>query len=132
MRTWHLYDAQHQTLGRLATQIAEDLMGKNKPGYRKHEDKGDYVVVINSEKIQVTGRKETQKIYDRYSGFPSGRKQRTLKQVRQQKPQAIITEAVRGMLPKNKLQSKMMTRLKVVIGDENPYADKFANNKQIS
>lgn len=126
-RSWHLYDANNQTLGRLATEVAALLMGKHKPGFMRHKDEGDYVVIVNVEKIGVTGNKERAKVYDRYSGYPSGRREIPLFMMRERKPEEIIYRAVKGMLPKNKLQDLVLKRLKLVVGDTNPYSDKFAN-----
>ncbi len=120
-RKWHLIDASKENLGRVATRIAMLLQGKHKTGFVKHIDGGDYVVVVNSEQVKVTGNKEEAKIYDRYSGYPGGRKEISLKDLRIKKPMTIIYQAVHGMLPKNKLRSKMLTRLKIVVGDNNPY-----------
>lgn len=121
IRKWHVIDASEHNLGRIATKISHLLQGKHKPSFVKSEDAGDYVVVINSEKIQVTGNKEEGKIYDRYTGFPGGRKELTLKALRTRKPTEILYQAVSGMLPKNKLRAKMLTRLKLVVGSSNPY-----------
>ncbi len=120
-RKWHLIDASQHNLGRVATQISMLLQGKHKSDFVKNVDAGDYVVVVNSEKIQVTGKKEQDKTYERYSGFPSGRKVMKLKDVRERKPSEILYQAVSGMLPKNKLRAKMIRRLKLVIGSSNPY-----------
>jgi large subunit ribosomal protein L13 len=124
-RTWHILDAQNLVLGRLGTQAAQLLMGKHKPGFVRYADSGDYVVVINAAKIQVTGKKETQKIYARYSGYPGGRHTKTLGEVRASKPERIIEQAVAGMLPKNKLKDGMLKRLKVFADEQHPYADKL-------
>ena len=112
-RDWHLVDADGQILGRLATGIATKLIGKNKPTYTPHIDGGDYVVVINASKVAVTGKKETDKIYYRHSGFPGGLKQKPLGELRETYPTRIIEKAVFNMLPKNKLRSDRMNRLKV-------------------
>lgn len=124
-RDWHLIDARGQILGRLATVMAKLLMGKDKPYFVRHLDCGDYVVVINAREIKVTGKKETQKQYLRYSGYPSGLKKETLAQVRQKNPVRIIVEAVKGMLPNNKLRDRMLTRLYVFAGEEHPYQEKI-------
>lgn len=121
-RGWHVLDAQSQVLGRLAGQAATLLMGKHKPNFVRHLDSGDHVVILNGEKIQVTGKKEEQKVYTRHSGYSGGLKQTTLVRQRQVYPERILTHAVAGMLPKNKLQAKMLKRLHVVIGSDNPYA----------
>ncbi len=121
-RSWHILDASGQVLGRLATQAAVFLMGKHKPGFTRHLDTGDHVVILNGEKIVVTGKKEQTKVYTRHSGYPGGLSQTTLAQMRTTKPEQILTKAVSGMLPDNKLQDRMLKRLHVVIGSENPYA----------
>lgn len=110
-RSWHLLDANGQILGRLATQISRLLMGKDKPSRVPYLDQGDYVVVINSAKVAVTGKKETQKRYFRYSGYPSGLKSEVLGDLRKRRPGEIIRRAVLGMLPDNKLRRTMITRL---------------------
>ena len=121
-RRWILIDAKDATLGRLSTQIAKYLIGKYKPTYTPHIDSGDYVVVINAAKVPVTGAKETDKIYYRHSGFPGGIKDAQLKEVREKFPERIIEAAVRGMLPKNKLSSERMARLKIFAGSEHAHA----------
>lgn len=128
-RTWHLLDAQKLTLGRLASHAAQLLMGKHKPGFVRHLDQGDYVIVINAQKVKVTGKKSTQKIYTSYSGYPSGLKTKTLSQLQQEQPQTIIEKAIKGMLPKNKLQSSMFNRLKVFTDNQHPYQDKINSNQ---
>jgi large subunit ribosomal protein L13 len=115
-REWFLVDAAELPLGRIATIIADKLIGKNKPTYTPHVDGGDYVVVINAEQTVVTGDKETGKIYYRHSGFPGGIKDATLAEVREKFPERIIEAAVKGMLPKNKLSSGRMNRLKIFPG----------------
>ncbi len=118
-RRWVLIDAETApTLGRLATEIATYLTGKNKVTYTPHTDGGDYVVVINAEKVKVTGNKEEDKMYYRHSGFPSGLKEASLKEVRMKDASMIIEKAVKGMLPKNKLQEERMKRLRVYNGSE--------------
>lgn len=124
-RDWHLFNAEDQILGRLATEIAQLLMGKSKPYFVRHLDCGDYVVVINAQKVKVTGKKEEQKIYYRHSGYPGGFRQDTLKKWRSEKPEEIILHAVRGMLPQNKLRDRMLKRLRVFPGGEHPHEDKF-------
>lgn len=121
-REWFLVDASELPLGRIATIIADKLIGKSKPTYTPHVDGGDYVVVINAEKVVVTGNKETAKIYYRHSGFPGGIKDATLAEVREKAPEKIIENAVRGMLPKNKLSAGRMERLKVYVGEEHAHA----------
>ncbi len=120
-REWFVIDAKDQTLGRLATQVAVLLRGKHKPIYSPHMDVGDYVIVINADKIRVTGRKLDQKIYYRHSGYPGGLRQRTLREQLQRFPERVIEAAVRGMLPKNKLGRKMFKKLKVYAGENHPH-----------
>jgi large subunit ribosomal protein L13 len=120
-RVWHVIDAQGQTLGRLATHIATILRGKHKPMYTPHVDCGDYVIVVNAEKIHVTGQKLTQKIYYRHSGYPGGLKQVTLRDQLQKFPERVIEKAVRGMLPKNRLGRQMFKKLKVYAGPDHPH-----------
>jgi large subunit ribosomal protein L13 len=120
--TWHIVDASGKMLGRLSTEVANLLRGKNKPEFTPHVDCGDFVIVINAEKIAVSGKKETQKIYYRHSGFPHGFKQETLKALRERKPEAIVERAVRGMLPHTRLGDHQFTKLKVYKGGEHPHA----------
>jgi large subunit ribosomal protein L13 len=120
-REWHLIDATELPLGRLSTIIAGLLTGKGKPTYTPHMDAGDYVVVINAKQVPVTGDKELQKIYYRHSGFPGGIKDARLEEVREKFPERIIENAVKGMLPKNKLQADRMGRLKVFAGSEHAH-----------
>lgn len=120
-REWFLIDASEASLGRIATIVADKLIGKNKPTYTPHVDGGDYVVVINAQKTVVTGEKETDKIYYRYSGFPGGIKDAKLKEVREKAPERIIEAAVKGMLPKNKLSDGRMARLRVFAGEEHTH-----------
>ncbi len=120
-REWFVIDAKDQTLGRLATQVAVLLRGKHKPIFSPHMDVGDYVIVINADKIRVTGRKLDQKIYYRHSGYPGGLRQRTLREQLQRFPERVIETAVRGMLPKNKLGRKMFKKLKVYAGENHPH-----------
>lgn len=124
-RDWHLFDAEGQILGRLSTQIALLLQGKNKLYYVPYLDCGDYVVVVNAKEILVTGRKEKAKKYYHHSGYPGGLREETLEKLRARKPEEIIIHAVRGMLPKNKLASQMIKKLFVFAGKEHPYGDKF-------
>lgn len=121
-RRWILIDAKDAPLGRLSTQISKYLIGKYKPSYTPHIDGGDYVVVINAAEVPVTGNKEEAKIYYRHSGFPGGIKDAQLKEVREKFPERIIERAVKGMLPKNKLASGRMQRLKVFPGAEHAHA----------
>ena len=118
---WYLVDAEDLVLGRLATRIAIILRGKNKPYFTPHLDTGDYVVVINAEKVRLTGNKELQKTYQRYSGYPSGRREIPFKRMLQEKPEEVITHAVRGMLPKNSLGRQIITKLKVYAGNQHPH-----------
>lgn len=120
-REWFLVDASELPLGRIATIIADKLIGKSKPTYTPHVDGGDYVVVINAEKLVVTGDKETGKVYYRHSGFPGGIKDATLAEVREKFPERIIEKAVQGMLPKNKLSADRMGRLKIFAGSEHAH-----------
>ena len=120
-REWFLVDASELPLGRIATIIADKLIGKNKPTSTPHIDGGDYVVVINATKLVVTGDKETGKIYYRHSGFPGGIKDATLAEVREKFPERIIEKAVKGMLPKNKLSPNRMGRLKIFAGEEHAH-----------
>jgi len=121
-RQWHTVDAEGQILGRLATRIAQLLMGKHKPLFSRNMDVGDFVVVVNAEKFRVTGNKETKKVYYRHTGYPGGLKSATLEKVMQTHPTRVIEHAVKGMLPKNRLQARMMKRLRVYAGDSHPHA----------
>jgi len=120
-RNWLIVDATGQTLGRLATQIADALRGKRKPEYTPHVDTGDFVVVINAEKIAVTGNKRTEKRYYRHSGYPGGLKSRTLEEMLDRRPEEVIRIAVKGMMPRNRLARKQITKLKVYAGAEHPH-----------
>ena len=120
-REWHIIDASDKVLGRLATQIAVLLMGKHKPIFSRHLDTGDFVVVINAEKIRVTGNKTKQKLYHRHSGYPGGLKSISLERMMQTHPTRVIEHAVKGMLPHTRLGAKMMKRLRVYVGDAHPY-----------
>ncbi len=124
-RTWHLIDVKGKILGRVATEIAEIVMGKSKSYFNKNLDNGDYVVVINASEVKVTGRKEKLKVYTRYSGYPGGLRKETLGELRARKPEEIIKHAVSGMLPKNRLRDKMLKRLYVYGGSEHKFADKI-------
>lgn len=121
-REWYVVDAEGQTLGRLATQIADTLRGKRKPRYTPHVDTGDFVVVVNAEKITVTGNKLDQKRYYRHSGYPGGLRSRTLREQLERRPTEVIRIAVRGMLPKNRLARQQLTKLKVYAGPEHPHS----------
>lgn len=124
-RTWHLIDAKGKVLGQVATEAATYLIGKHKPTYTPHIDGGDYVVVINAQDVAVTGTKEQNKMYYRHSGQPGGFREENLAALRQRAPERVIEAAVKGMLPKNKLQQPRLLRLKVVAGEEHPYGDKL-------
>ena len=121
-RDWLLFDADGATLGRLATQIADALRGKRKPTYTPHVDTGDFVVVVNAEKISVTGNKLKDKRYYRHSGYPGGLKSRTLNDMLERRPAEVIRLAVKGMLPRNRLARKQLTKLKVYAGPDHPHA----------
>ena len=121
-REWYVVDADGLTLGRLATQIADTLRGKRKPQYTPHVDTGDFVVVINAEKIAVTGAKLDQKRYYRHSGYPGGLRSRTLREQLDRRPTEVIRVAVKGMLPKNRLARQQLTKLKVYAGPEHPHS----------
>ena len=120
-RDWLVIDAEGKTLGRLATQIADALRGKRKPDYTPHVDTGDFVIVVNAEKIAVTGDKRTKKIYYRHSGYPGGIRSRTLNEMLDRQPEEVIRKAVKGMLPRNKLARQQITKLKVYAGPEHPH-----------
>jgi len=124
-RDWRLFDAKNKILGRLATEIATVLMGKDKPNYLPYMDLGDNVVVINAKDVRLTGRKEKQKTYTSYSGYPGGLKIRSFKELKENKPQEIIKHAVLGMLPKNKLARQMIKKLYIYPGETHPYEEKF-------
>ena len=121
-REWFLVNAEGKTLGRLASEIAKVLRGKHKPLYTPHLDCGDYVIVVNADKVQVTGRKLDQKMYYRHSGYPGGIKSISLRNQLQKHPERVLQAAVRGMLPKNRLGRKMFKKLKVYAGSTHPHA----------
>jgi large subunit ribosomal protein L13 len=121
-RNWLLVDAAGKTLGRLATQIADALRGKRKPIYTPHIDTGDFVVVINAEKIAVTGNKLEAKRYYRHSGYPGALRSRTLQEMLDRRPEEVLRLAVKGMLPRNRLARKQLTKLKIYAGPEHPHA----------
>ena len=121
-REWFIVDAEGQTLGRLASEIAQIIRGKKKPFFTPHMDMGDFVVVVNAEKVKVTGNKEKDKTYFRHSGYPGGVTQISLRMVRQDFPERIITNAVKGMLPHNRLGRQLLTHLKVYSGTDHPHA----------
>jgi large subunit ribosomal protein L13 len=124
-RKWHLIDANGQTLGRLSSQIAKLLIGKNKPYFVNHQDTGDYVVVVNAEKVKTTGKKLAQKKYYHHSGFPGGMKVVTLGQQLDKDARKVMEKAIRGMLPKTKLGEKMYAKLYVYSDDTHPHGEKF-------
>ena len=121
-RKWYVVDAEGKTLGRLASEVANVLRGKNKPTYTPHIDTGDYVIVVNAEKIQVTGKKLDQKIYYHHSEYVGGMKEATLREMMQKKPEFVITHAVKGMLPKGPLGRQMLKKLHVYAGPEHNHA----------
>jgi large subunit ribosomal protein L13 len=121
-RKWHVIDADGAVLGRLAAQVADILRGKNKPIYTPHLDAGDFVVVINAEKVRLTGKKETAKEYMSYSGWKGGEKYATVEQVRARHPELLIERAVKGMIPKNRLGRVLLTKLKVFKGPNHTHA----------
>ncbi len=121
VKDWHVIDATGQTLGRLATRVASLLMGKHKPTYSPHLDMGDYVVVINAEKVRVTGNKLKDKVYYRHTGYMGGLKATTLEKLLATKPQRVIELAVQGMLPRNRLSRQMLRHLKVYAGPSHPH-----------
>ena len=121
-RRWHVIDADNQVLGRIATRAARLLMGKHRPAYTPFLDTGDHVVVVNADKVKLTGRKDDQKIYRRHSGYEGGLREERAKDVRQRRPIRLVEEAVRGMLPKTKLGDAMYRKLKVYAGPDHPHA----------
>jgi large subunit ribosomal protein L13 len=121
-RDWYVVDAEGKTLGRLATQIADTLRGKRKPEYTPHVDTGDFVVVVNAEKVRVTGDKRNAKLYHRHSGYPGGLRTRTLGEMLERRPEEVIRLAVRGMLPRNRLARQQLRKLKVYAGPDHPHA----------
>src|ERR671925_684137 len=121
-RGWYVVDAEGKTLGRLATQIADALRGKRKPEYTPHVDTGDFVVVVNAERIKVTGNKREDKLYHRHSGYPGGLRTRTLEEMLERRPEEVIRLAVKGMLPRNRLGRAQLRKLKVYAGPDHPHA----------
>jgi large subunit ribosomal protein L13 len=121
-RHWYVVDAEAKTLGRLATQIADVLRGKDKPAYTPHVDTGDFVIVVNAEKVHVTGQKLDQKVYYRHSGYPGGLRTRTLREQLARRPEEVLRKAVKGMLPKNKLAAAQLRKLKIYAGPDHPHA----------
>ena len=120
-RQWRLVDAEGQTLGRLATRIADTLRGKDKPQFTPHVDTGDFVVVVNAEKVAVTGKKLDDKMYHRHSGYPGGLRSRTLREQLDRRPEEVIRKAVKGMLPRNRLGRAQLRKLKIYAGPEHPH-----------
>jgi len=121
-RHWYVVDAEAKTLGRLATQIADVLRGKGKPAYTPHVDTGDFVIVVNARKVHVTGQKLDQKLYYKHSGYPGGLHSRTLREQLERRPEEVLRKAVRGMLPKNRLASAQLRKLKIYAGPDHPHA----------
>jgi large subunit ribosomal protein L13 len=121
-RRWYVVDAEGQTLGRLATRIADALRGKDHPQYTPHVDTGDFVIVVNAEKIAVTGKKLDQKLYYRHSGYPGGLRSRTLRQQLERQPTEVLRKAVKGMLPRNRLGRAQLTKLRIYAGPDHPHA----------
>ncbi|MDX6415343.1 MAG: 50S ribosomal protein L13 [Gaiellaceae bacterium] len=121
-RHWYVVDADGQTLGRLATRIADTLRGKGKAEYTPHVDTGDFVIVVNAEKIHVTGNKLDQKRYYRHSGYPGGLRSRTLREQLDRRPEEVLRKAVKGMLPRNRLARQQINKLKIYAGPEHPHA----------
>jgi large subunit ribosomal protein L13 len=120
-RNWLVVDASGKTLGRLATQIADALRGKRKPEYTPHVDVGDFVIVVNAEKVAVTGRKREEKLYRRHSGYPGGLRSRSLGEMLERRPEEVIRLAVRGMLPRNRLGRAQLRKLKIYAGPDHPH-----------
>jgi large subunit ribosomal protein L13 len=120
-RNWYLVDAEGKTLGRLATRIADTLRGKDKPQYTPHTDTGDFVVVVNAEKVAVTGKKMDEKMYYRHSGYPGGLKERSLREQLDRRPTDVLRKAVKGMLPRNRLARQQLLKLKVYAGPDHPH-----------
>ena len=120
-RDWYVVDAEGKTLGRLATKLAALLMGKTKPTFTKHVDAGDFVIVVNAEKIAVTGQKLDQKLYHRHSGYPGGLRTRTLREQLERRPTEVLRKAVKGMLPRNRLARQQINKLKIYAGPVHPH-----------
>jgi len=120
-RKWHIIDAEGQTLGRLATEIARLLRGKNKPQYTPHIDTGDFVVVVNAEKVVITGKKAAQKVYRRHTGYPGGLKETSYEAMLERKPTEILRKAVKGMMPRTRLGRRQTGKLKIYAGPEHPH-----------
>jgi large subunit ribosomal protein L13 len=131
-QSWYLVDADARILGRLATQIADLLRGKGKPQYTPHVDTGDFVIVVNAEKVRVTGKKLDQKIYYRHSGYPGGLKERTLAEQLERRPEDVLRRAVKGMLPKNRLAAAQLRKLKIYAGPDHPHEAQNPTPMEIS
>lgn len=131
-RQWYLVDAENQTLGRLATEVAAVLCGKNNPNFTPHLDTGDFVVVVNADKIRVTGNKSTQKLYRRHSGRPGGMKTETFEALQERIPERIVEKAIKGMLPHNALGRQMYRKLKVYKGSEHPHSAQKPQTLELS
>ena len=131
-RRWYVVDAEGQTLGRLATRIADTLRGKNKPQYTPHVDTGDFVIVVNAEKIAVTGKKLDEKMYHRHSGYPGGLRSRTLREQLERRPTEVIRKAVKGMLPRNRLGRAQLRKLRVYAGPEHPHVAQAPEQMEVS
>jgi large subunit ribosomal protein L13 len=131
-RNWLVVDASGKTLGRLATQIADRLRGKHKPEYTPHCDVGDFVVVVNAEKIAVTGKKRQAKLYHRHSGYPGGLRTRTLNDMLERRPEEVIRLAVKGMLPRNRIARAQLRKLKIYAGPEHPHAAQQPEKMEIN
>jgi large subunit ribosomal protein L13 len=131
-RNWLVVDASGQTLGRLATQVADALRGKRKPDYTPHIDVGDFVIVVNAERVSVTGRKREQKRYYRHSGFPGGLRSRTLAEMLDRQPEEVVRRAVKGMLPRNRLGRAQLRKLKVYAGPDHPHAAQKPESMEVS
>jgi large subunit ribosomal protein L13 len=129
-RQWHVIDASGKTLGRLASETAIILLGKNKPTFSNHINVGDYVVVVNAAKVKVTGKKDTQKMYYRHSNYPGGLRSIRYSDMLKANPERIITFAVRGMIPRNRLGRQIMSRLKVYAGDEHPHKAQMGKSEK--
>ncbi len=121
-KSWYVVDADGQVLGRMAVEVARILKGKHKPQYATHMDMGDYVIVVNADKVQLTGNKLDKKIYYRHSGYPGGLKETPYKDLMEKRPEFVVRKAIRGMLPHNRLGRAMLTKLKVYAGPEHPHA----------
>lgn len=131
-RVWYVVDAADAPLGRISSEVAQILRGKSKPTYAPHMDGGDFVIIVNAEKIYVSGNKETQKIYFRHSGYPGGLRAETFAKVRKERPERIIESAVRGMLPKNRLGRQMIKKLKVYAGPDHPHQAQSPEPKELT